>query len=64
MSQGWAPRCPSHCVFRVCIVLVWCIGSGFSFFSSFTTNIASVLDTYYFHVYKYIYTYTIHTTVH
>ena len=32
-SQGWAPRDPS-------IVLVWCIGSEFSFF---TTNLASVL---------------------
>ena len=24
------------------LYLVWCIGSGFSFFSSFTTNLASV----------------------
>ena len=38
-SQGWAPRCPSHCVFCVCIVLVWCIRSGFSFFSSFATSV-------------------------
>ena len=41
-SQGWAPRYHSH-VFRVCIVLVWCIGSGFSFFFSCTTNLASLL---------------------
>ena len=33
------------CVSSVCIVLVWCIGSGFSFFSSFKTNVASVLYT-------------------
>ena len=32
---------------RVCTVRVWCIGSGFSFFSSSTTNLASVL---YIHV--------------
>ena len=45
-SQG------SHCVFHVRIVLVWCIGSGFSFFSSYTTDLVSVLYTYmyqYFH---------------
>ena len=29
----------------VSVVLVWCIGSGFSFFCSYTTNLASVLYT-------------------
>ena len=45
------PRCPSHRVFCICIVLVWRIGSGFSFFSSFTTNLASVLYTCTLHLY-------------
>ena len=66
-SQGWAPRCPSHCAFHVCIVLVWCIGSGFSFFSPFTTNlhVASVLCTCIFIHTLYIYTCTcIRTRTH
>ena len=29
----------------VCTVRVWCIGSGFSFYSSSMTNLASVLYT-------------------
>ena len=29
----------------VCIVRMWCFGSGFSFFSSFATDLACVLNT-------------------
>ena len=41
----WHPGVLVILCLRICIVLVWCIGSGFSFFSSFTTNVASVLYT-------------------
>ena len=50
-SQGWTPRCPSHLCLRVYTVQVWCTGSGFSFFPSSTTNLASMLHMYmYFHL--------------
>ena len=52
-SQGWASRCPSHLCLCVCTVRVWCIRSGFPFFSSSATNLASVL-----------YTCMSHTTIH
>ena len=39
---------------HVCTVQVWCIGSGFSFF---TTNFASVL---YIHMYFHTYMYSVH----
>ena len=41
----WAHRCPIHLCLCVCTVRVWCVGSGFSFFSSFMTNLASVIYT-------------------
>ena len=43
-----------HFVLVPCTVRVWCIGSGLPFFSSSTTNLASVLCTcIYFHVHQY-----------
>ena len=35
---------------RVCTVRVWCIGSGFPFFSSSVTNLASVLDIHMYYM--------------
>ena len=53
-SQGWDPKSPIHLCLCVCTVRVWCIGSGFPFFSSSTTNLALYIVCY-THVNMYMY---------